>query len=185
MLCIRCKKRTAIVFVQRMDGTGNAKQEGYCLTCARELGIKPVEDLMKRFGVSDEDLENMEERMSNFMEEAGEGGNPFGMMMNPDADGNGEEGEQDGFLPGGSATFPFGMRANGENADKQGEPGKKGRKPNKRKFLDNYCDNLTAKAKAGKLDNVIGIVDRNRLMIAAVGKRMVVPGSWLEEHNET
>lgn len=48
MLCIRCKKRTAIVFVQRMDGTGNAKQEGYCLTCARELGIKPVEDLMKR-----------------------------------------------------------------------------------------------------------------------------------------
>ena len=156
MLCIRCKKRTAIVFVQRMDGTGNAKQEGYCLTCARELGIKPVEDLMKRFGVSDEDLENMEERMSNFMEEAGEGGNPFGMMMNPDADGNGEEGEQDGFLPGGSATFPFGMRANGENADKQGEPGKKGRKPSKRKFLDNYCDNLTAKAKAGKLDNVIG-----------------------------
>ena len=156
MLCIRCKKRTAIVFVQRMDGTGNAKQEGYCLTCARELGIKPVEDLMKRFGVSDEDLENMEERMSNFMEEAGEGGNPFGMMMNPDADGNGEEGEQDGFLPGGSATFPFGMHANGENADKQGEPCKKGRKPNKRKFLDNYCDNLTAKAKAGKLDNVIG-----------------------------
>ena len=156
MLCIRCKKRTAIVFVQRMDGTGNAKQEGYCLTCARELGIKPVEDLMKRFGVSDEDLENMEERMSNFMEEAGEGGNPFGMMMNPDADGNGEEGEQDGFLPGGSATFPFGMHANGENADKQGEPGKKSRKPNKRKFLDNYCDNLTAKAKAGKLDNVIG-----------------------------
>ena len=155
MLCIRCKKRTAIVFVQRMDGTGNAKQEGYCLTCARELGIKPVDDLMKRFGVSDEDLENMEERMSSFMEEAGEGGNPFGMMMNPEADGEGTEGEQDGFLPGGSATFPFGMRANGGQDEKKGDTHKKDRRP-KRKFLDNYCDNLTAKAKAGKLDNVIG-----------------------------
>ena len=66
MLCVRCKKRTAIVFVQRMEA-GQPKQEGYCLTCARELGIKPVDDLMKQFGVSDQDLENMEERMSSFM----------------------------------------------------------------------------------------------------------------------
>lgn len=155
MLCIRCKKRTAIVFVQRMDGT-KTKQEGYCLTCARELGIKPVDDLMKRFGVSDEDLEGMEERMSSFMEEAGDSNwNPFGMMMNPDADGDGTEGERDGFLPGGSATLPFGMKA-GEEEDKKNGDSRKNSKRSKRKFLDNYCDNLTAKAKAGKLDRVIG-----------------------------
>ena len=153
MLCVRCKKRTAIVFVQRMEA-GQPKQEGYCLTCARELGIKPVDDLMKQFGVSDQDLENMEERMSSFMEEAGENGMfPFGPMggpEDPDADDSGE-GDEDGFTPGGSATFPFGFGAK----EKDGEKNEKGKKP-RYKFLDKYCENLTAKAKAGKLDEIIG-----------------------------
>lgn len=156
MLCVRCKKRTAIVFVQRMEA-GQPKQEGYCLTCARELGIKPVDDLMKQFGVSDQDLENMEERMSSFMEEAGENGMfPFGPMggpEDPDADDSGE-GDEDGFTPGGSATFPFGFGAK-EKKEKDGEKNEKGKKP-RYKFLDKYCENLTAKAKAGKLDEIIG-----------------------------
>lgn len=67
MLCVRCKKRPAIVFVQKMEA-GQAKAEGYCLSCARELGIKPVDDLMKQFGISDQDLENMEERFAGMME---------------------------------------------------------------------------------------------------------------------
>ena len=156
MLCVRCKKRTAIVFVQRMEA-GQPKQEGYCLTCARELGIKPVDDLMKQFGVSDQDLENMEERMSSFMEEAGENGMfPFGPMggpEDPDADDSGE-GDEDGFTPGGSATFPFGFGAK-DKKEKDGEKNEKGKKP-RYKFLDKYCENLTAKAKAGKLDEIIG-----------------------------
>ncbi len=156
MLCVRCKKRTAIVFVQRMEA-GQPKQEGYCLTCARELGIKPVDDLMKQFGVSDQDLENMEERMSSFMEEAGENGMfPFGPMggpEDPDADDSGE-GDEDGFTPGGSATFPFGFGAK-EKKEKDGDKNEKGKKP-RYKFLDKYCENLTAKAKAGKLDEIIG-----------------------------
>ena len=156
MLCVRCKKRTAIVFVQRMEA-GQPKQEGYCLTCARELGIKPVDDLMKQFGVSDQDLENMEERMSSFMEEAGENGMfPFGPMggpEDPDADDSGES-DEDGFTPGGSATFPFGFGAK-EKKEKDGEKNEKGKKP-RYKFLDKYCENLTAKAKAGKLDEIIG-----------------------------
>ena len=63
MLCVRCKKRQAIVFVQRQEN-GQTKSEGYCLTCAQELGIKPVTDLMKQFGVSQDDLESMEEKMN-------------------------------------------------------------------------------------------------------------------------
>ena len=112
---------------------------------------------MKQFGVSDQDLENMEERMSSFMEEAGENGMfPFGPMggpEDPDADDSGE-GDEDGFTPGGSATFPFGFGAK-EKKEKDGEKNEKGKKP-RYKFLDKYCENLTAKAKAGKLDEIIG-----------------------------
>ena len=81
MVCDRCKKRPAIIFVQRMED-GKLKNEGYCLHCARELHIKPVEDLMKQFGMSDEDMDNMEERMENMMQEMGDGANPLSMMMN-------------------------------------------------------------------------------------------------------
>ena len=72
MVCIRCQKRPAIIFVQRMEN-GQMKNEGYCLHCARELHIKPVEDLMKQFGMSDEDMDNMEDRMENMMQELGDG----------------------------------------------------------------------------------------------------------------
>ena len=80
MVCIRCQKRPAIIFIQRMDN-GQMKQEGYCLHCARELHIKPVDDLMKQFGMSDQDLDNMENRMESMMEEMGDA-NPLSMMMN-------------------------------------------------------------------------------------------------------
>ena len=80
MVCIRCQKRPAIIFIQRMVD-GQMKQEGYCLHCARELHIKPVDDLMKQFGMSDQDLDNMENRMESMMEELGDS-NPLSMMMN-------------------------------------------------------------------------------------------------------
>ena len=80
MVCIRCQKRPAIIFIQRMEN-GQMKQEGYCLHCARELHIKPVDDLMKQFGMSDQDLDNMENRMESMMEEMGDA-NPLSMMMN-------------------------------------------------------------------------------------------------------
>lgn len=102
MVCVRCKKRTAVVFIQRMDN-GKPVQEGYCLTCAREMHIQPVDDLMKQFGMSDQDLENMEERMSSFLQEAAESG------MLPTAAGEDapEEGDQSGrFCAGGSPVFP-------------------------------------------------------------------------------
>lgn len=117
MLCVRCKKRPAVVFVQRMDG-GETKTDGYCLTCAKELGIKPVDDLMKQFGISDQDLENMEDRFSAFMQGGGAEAME-GLMESGSEDGDEPgEGEDDDFTPGGSATFPFNLmgRMGGEEA---------------------------------------------------------------------
>ena len=152
MLCVKCKKRTAVVFIQRMEN-GQPKQEGYCLTCARALGIKPVDDLMKQFGMRDEDLEAMEERMNSFMEEAGENGMsgmfPFAPMGEEEGDGKENDSDEE-FTPGGSATFPFGFGARGDKK-KEKEKG-----PGKLKFLDKYCENLTARAAAGKLDEIVG-----------------------------
>ena len=156
MVCIRCQKRPAIIFVQRMEN-GQMKNEGYCLHCARELHIKPVEDLMKQFGMSDEDMDNMEDRMENMMQELGDGsGNPFSMMMNMGQPQSGEDGDED-LMPGSSATFPLSMNGGEPDAPKgDKKPGKSGKKPPRRKFLDTYCENLTRKAREGRLDDIIG-----------------------------
>ena len=146
MLCVRCKKRTAVVFIQRIED-GKPIQEGYCLSCAKAMHIKPVDDLMERFGMSDQDLENMEERMASFLEEAGQSG----ALMPTEGE------EDDDFVPGGSPAFPFGFGAPAES--KEGQSGKKNskkEKPPRRKYLDTYCENLTQKAKEGRLDRIIG-----------------------------
>ena len=91
MVCIRCQKRPAIIFIQRMEN-GQMKQEGYCLHCARELHIKPVDDLMKQFGMSEQDLDNMENRMESMMEEMGDS-NPLSMLMNMSASGEDADAE--------------------------------------------------------------------------------------------
>ena len=153
MVCIRCKKRPAIIFIQRMDGS--SQQEGYCLRCARELHIKPVEDLMKQFGMSEQDMENMEDRMDSMMDEmGGEGASPFSMMMGMSSGEAPSQEEADGFTPGGNATFPLSLSDREEKKDSGRSGGKQ--KPPRRKFLDTYCENLTEKARNGKLDDIIG-----------------------------
>ncbi|MDD3429187.1 MAG: ATP-dependent Clp protease ATP-binding subunit, partial [Oscillospiraceae bacterium] len=177
MICVKCNKRQAIVFVQRSDGA-NMKSEGYCLTCAKELGIKPVEDMMKQFGIRDEDLEGMEERFQSMMGDGGLdgmmeqfGGMPGFAQQMQEMENDEDDGEDD-FSPGGSPAFPlmFGMGtdASGNPADMSAGPISKNAKDKKkddkkdkgrqgkRKFLDNYCENLTQKARDGKLDNIIG-----------------------------
>ena len=168
MLCVRCKKRPAIVFVQKLEA-GEAKSEGYCLSCARELGIKPVDDIMKQFGISDQDLEAMEERFAGMMENGDM--DPAAMMqqlgmMAPQDDADGDEAPDDDtdeggdgdFTPGGNATFPFGIfggRRKTEEAPEK-EVKSKNDRGKKRKFLDNYCENRTRKARDGKLDRIVG-----------------------------
>ena len=139
MICSRCKKRTATIFMTRLEGDKTIN-EGLCLVCARELGIKPVDDLMKKFGISDDDLEAFSNSMSL---------SPLGEDMNGD------------FEEGGTPAFPFlfgGMNGN-QDAAQQNGPQKGGKQKSgdkKRKFIDNYCENLTQKAKDGKLDRIIG-----------------------------
>ena len=155
MVCIRCQKRPAIIFVQRMEN-GQMKNEGYCLHCAREMHIKPVDDLMKQFGMSDEDMDAMEDRMENMMQEMGDMSsmNPFSMMMGM---GQPDQSEEDGDLvPGSSATFPLGVSGGAQNSKNEKKAGKNEKKPPRRKFLDTYCENLTRKAREGKLDDIIG-----------------------------
>ena len=178
MLCVRCKKRPAIVFVQKLEA-GEAKSEGYCLSCARELGIKPVDDIMKQFGISDQDLEAMEERFAGMMENGDM--DPAAMMqqlgmMAPQDDADGDEAPDDDtdeggdgdFTPGGNATFPFGIFGGRRKAEEAPEKEVKSKndRGKKRKFLDNYCENLTRKARDGKLDRIVG---RDREIYIAEG----------------
>ena len=156
MVCIRCQKRPAIIFIQRMEN-GQMKQEGYCLHCARELHIKPVDDLMKQFGMSEQDLDNMENRMESMMEELGDS-NPLSMLMNMSGSGEDADAENmdEDLVPGSNATFPLGFTGTEkQDGDKKADH-KNGKKPPKRKFLDTYCENLTRKAREGKLDDIIG-----------------------------
>ena len=156
MVCIRCQKRPAIIFIQRMEN-GQMKQEGYCLHCARELHIKPVDDLMKQFGMSEQDLDNMENRMESMMEELGDS-NPLSMLMNMSGAGEDADAENmdEDLVPGSNATFPLGFTGTEKQDGEKKTDRKNGKKPPKRKFLDTYCENLTRKAREGKLDDIIG-----------------------------
>ena len=159
MLCVRCNKRPAVVFVQKLEGS-ESKSEGYCLRCAREMGIKPVEDLMKRFNISPEDMDRMEDNMNDFMKEM-ENGDMSSMMQMMTGMPGAEDGmsfsdeDEEEFVPGGSPAFPFGLGAKSNKKEEKSKDSGNGKRK-KRKFLDGYCENLTQKAKSGKLDRIIG-----------------------------
>ncbi|MEG0178522.1 MAG: ATP-dependent Clp protease ATP-binding subunit [Oscillospiraceae bacterium] len=164
MLCVRCKKRPAIVFVQKME-SGESSNEGYCLTCAREIGIKSVDELMKQFGISESDLANMEDHFASVMGDMdpAEMMQSFGANMSalqaenglPQEETDDDESEDKDFTQGGSATFPMGIFGAKKQDDGEAQHSKND-KGKKRKFLDNYCENLTQKAKAGEVDRIIG-----------------------------
>lgn len=157
-MCKKCNKRPAVVFVQHQID-GETKNDGYCLTCAHEMGIKPVDDMIKQFGLSEKELESMEEHFAGFIGQNMEGMENMEALSEADAaeedepESAGEDGQREGdFQPGGSATFPFvfgGKKDQGDNKDKS-------KRTSKRKFLDTYCENLTAKANEGKMDRIIG-----------------------------
>ena len=169
-LCSRCHKNVAVIFIQKMEG-GTTKSEGLCLKCAKEMGIKPVEDMMQKMGISDEDLEGLtNEMMSAF-------GGAEGMMSAEEAD----EDEED---EGKTATFPFLNKLFGSAQSPQAQPpereqpraergdkDKKGEKQPKRKFLENYCISLTQKAADGKLDRIIGRDEEIQRTIQILNRR--------------
>ena len=157
-MCVRCGKRPAVVFVQKMEGD-EVTPEGYCIQCAKELNIGPIRQMIDKLGLSDEDLETASEQMSQFMENMQDFDfGDLGEMFNPDnADG--------------AQTMPFadmfgGMMGANDDSDteEKDSKGKKGRgkkrskrsQDDSRKFLNSYCTNLTKKAKDGKIDKIIG-----------------------------
>lgn len=157
-MCVRCGKRPAVVFVQKMEGD-EVTPEGYCIQCAKELNIGPIRQMIDKLGLSDEDLETASEQMSQFMENMQDFDfGDLGEMFNPDnADG--------------AQTMPFadmfgGMMGANDDSDteEKDSKGKKGRgkkrskrsQDDSRKFLNSYCTNLTKRAKDGKIDKIIG-----------------------------
>ena len=143
MLCSRCKKRPAVVFMTTMDGDNSKKSQGLCLVCAKELGIGPVNDMIKSMGLTDEQIDMLTEQMTDMMGENGEG---FSEL----------------FEAGGAQTFPLDALSEGaentENEKGEGASKKEDTKKKKSKFkyLESFCDNLTRKAREGKIDKIIG-----------------------------
>ena len=151
MLCSRCKKRQAVVFISTIQGN-DKRDEGLCLICAKELGVPQVNDYLEKMGISDEDLEESYKMIFGDVDEE----------SGADAD----SGADDDFTPGAAGTMmPFFKRF-AASKDSQTESEKqdlkddkkhnKKKEEKKRKFLDTYCTNLTAKAKKGEIDRIIG-----------------------------
>lgn len=155
-LCSRCGERPAVVFIQKMEGD-QAVPEGLCIKCARELNIGSINQMIDKMGISDEELEMASEQMVSFMENMADFDfGSLGEMFNPD--------NMDG-----AQTMPFGEMFSGalanqddtsdgdkKNNKKRSKRGKKNSQDEARKYLNTYCNNLTDRAKKGKIDNIIG-----------------------------
>ena len=173
-LCARCKKNMAVIFITRIENN-ESRNEGLCLKCARELHIKPVDDVIEKMGLSDDDLESITGDMMEMFRNAEE----LPDLAGGDADGDEEDDD------GKTATFPFLNRLFGNSSmqpvnDQSGEtrppketpPARDGKEqPRKHKFLDSYCINLTARARDGKLDSMIGRAEELERVIQILNRR--------------
>ena len=174
-LCSRCKKNVAVVFISKLDGDKTVN-EGLCLKCAKDLGLPQVDDMMKRMGISDEDLETLNSEMMQAFN---------GVENIEDLPGGDEDsGEEE---DGKTATFPFlnrlfsggdtGRESTGGEEPSGGARGgrekesRKDPKGGKRKYLENYCISLTQKAKDGKLDPVIGRTQEIERVVQILNRR--------------
>ena len=161
VMCSRCKKRMAVVFISHMEN-GVPKQDGLCIKCAKELGIKPVNDIISNMGLSDEDVDRMSSEVENFMESMNLEEAESAEEEAADAQTNEGDGAE---LPGesrapaidfqklfrGAMQIPFAKPQDNPSGEKKSAPKKK-----ERKFLATYCHNLTTRAKNGELDRVVG-----------------------------
>ncbi len=178
-LCSRCKKNVAVIFITRIEN-GESHNEGLCLRCARELHIKPVDEMMEKLGISDADLDNLTgdvAEMLGSMGMLGGDGAPDADPDDPDADADEDDGK--------TATFPFLNRLFNQNpppaqeASAAAEPpradgaaaDKRGAAPRKLKFLTNYCIDLTQRARDGKLDAMVGRAEELERVIQILNRR--------------
>ncbi|MDY3870274.1 MAG: ATP-dependent Clp protease ATP-binding subunit [Clostridiaceae bacterium] len=168
-ICARCKKNMAVVFITKLEN-GKSVNEGLCLKCAKELGIKPVTDLLDKFGLKDSDLDGLTpealgDSLPGLMEQMGM----------PPAEAPDQESGDEEEVPSRAPAFPlFNLfrqsKPEEETAgEKPGKPGKKNEK--KKKFLNNYAMDLTAKARAGQLDRVVGRDSETLRVIQILNRR--------------
>lgn len=161
MLCCRCKKNLAVVYVTRMDPDGTSKNEGYCLTCAQELNLGPVNDMMKNMGLNAEEMDGLNREMADMLEEMGDDVSFEGGM---DIFGDIDDGDDENMSRSMQKNpFDFMNKMFGQNKDKEKTEkadnkhnSEKKKKNKKRKNLDNFGVNLTDKARRGEIDEVIG-----------------------------
>lgn len=184
-LCSRCHKNVAVVFISKLE-EGSTSNEGYCLKCARELGLKPIDGLMRQMGITDDDLDQLTDEMTNVQ-----------ALMNPDEDGedeedsgdeepSAEEGEDapdgdDEFDFGRTQTFPFLEKMFTQNGDQSStEAGgaaaaqdrrRQKKEEKKRKNLSAYCTDLTARARLGQLDSIVGREAETERVIQILNRR--------------
>ena len=175
-LCSRCKKNVAVIFITRIEN-GESHNEGLCLRCARELHIKPVDEMMEKLGISDADLDNLTGDVAEMLGSMG--------MLGADADTDSDAPDTDTDEDDGkTATFPFLNRLFNQNppsapdAETPEQPrqdaaaaDKRGSAPRKLKFLTNYCIDLTQRARDGKLDAMIGRAEELERVIQILNRR--------------
>lgn len=172
MVCSKCGEKPAVVFVSA--GTSDTQPKGYCLACAKELGIKPVEDIISKMGLSEDDLEAVQEQMNSIMGNLGEGEDLSSLLENlknedlslsvEEADNTDGDDDEDGFKPGGAPTFPAifnNIFGNGQNQQAPAQNNKtkntkKDKNQKNRKHINLYCYDLTKKAREGNTDRVVG-----------------------------
>lgn len=160
MLCCKCQKNLAVVYISKMDETGKTVNEGYCLTCAKELNLGPVNEMMEKMGLNPEEMDGLNLEMSAMMEEMGDA-----MPLPQEDDADDEENMSRSMQKN---PFEFMNRLFGQNGGPDGTKTEKGDKEKsskdkkkKKKNLDIYGVNLTEKARKGEIDRVIG---RNKEM---------------------
>ncbi len=157
-LCSKCKKNVAVIFITKVEN-GQTTNEGLCLKCAKELGIKQVDDIVQRMGISDEDLEALSGEMMSLMQQPDEG------------DDEDEVGSRTATFPHMNRLFGGNDLAKKEEPAERKEPASDKPKSKRHKFLDTYCLNLTAKARDGKLDNIIGRETETERVIQILNRR--------------
>ena len=184
-LCSRCHKNVAVVFISKME-EGSASNEGYCLKCARELGLKPIDGLMRQMGITDEDLDQITNEMTNMHALANSRPDDEPDFDDEDAGEEAESAQQeadDAFDFGRTHTFPFLEKIFSENGDpstgrdaRGGAAGtederRRRREAKKRKNLSAYCTDLTARARQGKLDAIIGREQETERVVQILNRR--------------
>ncbi|HIV22236.1 MAG TPA: ATP-dependent Clp protease ATP-binding subunit, partial [Candidatus Scatomorpha stercorigallinarum] len=175
-ICSRCHKNMAVIFITKVEN-GETKNEGLCLKCARELHIKPVDDVINRMGLSDEDLDSLSSEMMDALggpealSDTGDGADdedegktatfPFLNRLFGGGSGPNLPARQDGPVQEGNASAQSGPQQPPQGAPQRG----------KRKFLDTYCINLTDRAREGKLDSMIGREEELERVIQILNRR--------------